>query len=195
MSNENQPPLPSDGDPTLLHTDRLLLRSYQPTDAPVIERLLNDKEIASNTRSIDYPYPIGGAAKWIESQNALRLTGDAYVFATCVNSDKAEPQLIGAIGLEVNKQDHSAEIGYWIGREFWNQGYCTEACRPVLEFAFETLGLRRVTSHHLARNPASGRVLEKLGMTREGLRRKHVRKWGVFEDVVIYGMLSEDERL
>ncbi len=193
MPENNKLAEPSDSDSSL-RSDRLLLREYQPSDAPVIERLLNDRQIASNTWSIDYPYPKGKAAKWIESQNALRLTGDAYAFAICVTDEGFAPYLIGALGLEINKGNHSAEIGYWIGRKYWNQGYCTEACGPLLDFAFERLGLRRVTSRHLARNPASGRVLEKLGFKREGLRRKHARKWGVFEDVVVYGLLAEDER-
>ena len=100
--------------------------------------------------------------------------------------------MIGAIGLEVNKTDHNAELGYWLGRDFWNQGYCTEAAVSVIEFGFKTLGLRRIASEHLVRNPASGKVMEKIGMTREGLLRKHVRKWGVFEDVVVYGILAEE---
>ena len=103
--------------------------------------------------------------------------------------------MIGAIGLEINKEDHNAELGYWLGREFWNQGYCTEAAIAMIEFGFESLGLRRIVSEHMARNPASGKVMEKAGMTREGLRRKHVRKWGVFEDVVVYGILADDRRV
>ena len=102
--------------------------------------------------------------------------------------------MIGAIGLEVNKEDHNAELGYWLGREFWNQGYCTEAAKSVIEFGFETVGLRRIASEHMARNPASGKVMQKAGLTREGLRRKHVRKWGVFEDVVVYGILSDPHK-
>lgn len=188
----------------LLWTDRLILRKPAPSDVEQIERLLNDKEIASNTRSIDYPYPKGGAIKWIESQNKLRACGDAYVFSICEKAAQQNNEnenglanqlkMIGAIGFEINKTDENAELGYWIGREYWNRGYCTEACRRVIEFGFETLGLQKICSHHLKRNPASGRVLEKVGMTFEGLRRKHVRKWGVFEDVAFYGILAGDQR-
>lgn len=177
-----------------LVTSRLLLRIFQPGDAPEVERLLNDKEIASNTRSIDFPYPLGGGIKWIENQTQLRSSGDAYCFAICKLDSTNEERLMGAIALTVNKTDHNAELGYWMGRDFWNRGYCTEACHAIVEFGFETLGLQKLTSHHLSRNPASGRVLDKIGMTREGLCRKHVRKWGVFEDVVLYGMLAGDSR-
>ena len=189
-----------------ISTERLLLRPFTESDALRVEMLLDDKEIASNTKRIDYPYPKGGGADWIATHQPARQTGDGYVFAICCwrpqDSDSEtkdetgddEPCLIGAIGLEINKEDHNAELGYWIGRHFWNQGYCTEATKAVIEFGFETLGLRRIASQHMARNPASGRVMEKAGMTREGLLRKHTRKWGVFEDVVVYGILSGDGR-
>ena len=177
-----------------IQTERLVLRPFVDSDAPRIELLLNDKEIASNTRTIDYPYPKGGALEWIAKITRWRETGDGYAFAICRSQQDQGHRLIGAVGLEANKEDHAAELGYWLGREFWNQGYCTEAAKSVIEFGFEELGLRRITSQHMARNPASGRVMEKLGMTREGLRREHVRKWGVFEDVVVYGILSGDPR-
>ena len=177
-----------------IHTKRLKLRPFDETDAERVEYLLNDREIASNTRRIDYPYPKGGGAKWIATHAPSRESGDGYAFAICRTDEAGVESLIGAIGLEINKEDHNAELGYWLGREFWNQGYCTEAAVSVIEFGFESLGLQRIVSEHLARNPASGKVLEKAGMTREGLRRKHVRKWGVFEDVVVYGILSDDRR-
>lgn len=177
--------------PTLT-SQRLVLRPFANSDAEVVEDLLNDKEIASNTWSLEYPYPTGSALKWIERHRELRENGDAYNFAIrLLESD----QLVGAIGLESNKLDHNAELGYWLGREFWNRGLVTEAARLVIEFGFETIGFYRITSQHLLRNPASGRVLEKIGMTKEGLRRGHTRKWGVFEDVILYGMLASDLRL
>ncbi len=175
-----------------IQTQRLLLRTFVESDAPRVELLLNDKEIASNTRRIDYPYPVGGGAQWIATHQPAWQAGDSYIFAICPAENPSF--LIGAIGLEINKLDHNAELGYWMGREFWNQGFCTEAAKAVIEFGFETLGLRRICSEHITRNPASGKVMAKAGMTREGLRRKHVRKWGVFEDVIIYGMLSGDSR-
>jgi RimJ/RimL family protein N-acetyltransferase len=68
----------------------------------------------------------------------------------------------------------------------------TEAARAVLRYGFEELGLNRVHAHHFAQNAPSGRVLEKIGMVREGCRREHVRKWGRFVDVVLYGVLADE---
>lgn len=177
--------------PVELATSRLRLCPFEESDSERVDSLLNDKEIASNTRSIAYPYPQGSALQWIVQHRVLSQHGEAYHFAI---RQKSNRHLIGAIGLEVNKADHHAELGYWLGRKFWNQGYCTEAARRLIEFGFETVGLYRITSHHLTRNPASGRVLAKIGMSKEGTRRGHVRKWGVFEDVELYGMLTCDPR-
>jgi RimJ/RimL family protein N-acetyltransferase len=83
-------------------------------------------------------------------------------------------------------------MGFWVGVEHWRQGYATEAAEALLRYGFDTLGLNRIYAHHMVRNPASGRVLEKAGMKREGLLRQRVRKWGVFEDVVLLAILRED---
>jgi ribosomal-protein-alanine N-acetyltransferase len=83
-------------------------------------------------------------------------------------------------------------MGFWIGVDWWGQGYASEAARAAVRFAFKELNLNRVYAHYMTRNPASGRVLEKIGMKREGLLRQRVRKWGVFEDVVILAMLRDD---
>jgi RimJ/RimL family protein N-acetyltransferase len=74
----------------------------------------------------------------------------------------------------------------------WGRGFCTEAAAAVLDYGFESLGLHRVFASYFARNPTSGRVMEKLGMAREGLLRGHVRKWGVFENLVVRGVLREE---
>ena len=83
-------------------------------------------------------------------------------------------------------------MGFWIGVQSWGKGYATEAAGRVIRYAFEELRLNRVYAHHMLRNPASGRVLEKVGMKREGLLRQRVRKWGVFEDVVLLALLRQD---
>jgi ribosomal-protein-alanine N-acetyltransferase len=87
---------------------------------------------------------------------------------------------------------HQAELGYWIGEPFWNQGLCTDAGQAVVNYGFTALELIRIHSCHIKRNPASGRVMQKIGMTHEGFRRQHVRKWDVLEDLDLYGILKED---
>lgn len=179
-----------DNRPTL-ETKRLLLRPFFPSDAEVQQILANDREIAANTRTIEFPYPEGAALKWIEQHADMWKNGKSAIFAICL---KSTGELTGAIGLEISEQDQNAELGYWIGRDYWGQGICSEAAREVVRFGFETLAVNKIHAHHMTRNPASGRVMEKIGMKKEGLLRSHIRKWGVFEDVAFYGILRTDER-
>ena len=83
-------------------------------------------------------------------------------------------------------------MGYWIGKPFWGQDYCTKAARAMLDFGFGPWELNRIHAYHFVRNPASGRVMAKIGMQYEGLLRQHVIKWGQFEDLALYGILRSD---
>lgn len=171
-----------------LETSRLLLRPFRQADAEDLQRLAGDRAVADTTLNIPHPYEDGMAEKWISNHRDWFERREQVVFAV---TSKATGALIGAIGLQVSLEDDRAELGYWIGRPFWNQGFCTEAARALLAFGFQQLGLNRIHACHFARNPASGRVLAKLGMTREGRLRQHVKKWDAFEDIEIYGLLKE----
>ena len=83
-------------------------------------------------------------------------------------------------------------MGYWLGREHWNNDYCTEASRAVLKYGFEVLRLNRIFATHLSRNPASGKVMQKIGMRHEGHMRQAAKTWGKFEDLEYYGILKSD---
>ena len=83
-------------------------------------------------------------------------------------------------------------MGYWIGKPYWNGGYCTEAAAAVLAYAFDALNLNRVYAHHFSSNPPSGRVMEKIGMKYEGECPQHFRKWDQFQDIRLYGILKSD---
>ena len=79
-----------------------------------------------------------------------------------------------------------AELGYWIGKPFWGKGYATEAARSLIDFGFTVLGLNRIAARHFARNPASGRVMQKVGMLQTGVDRQAGQKWDRYEDFVLY---------
>jgi RimJ/RimL family protein N-acetyltransferase len=170
-----------------LFSTRLRLRSLVASDAGDVQRLAGDFAVADTTLSIPHPYPDGVAESWIASLNTS--DGDQVTYALLERSSGA---LIGAMGLSVNMSHERGELGYWVGKSLWNRGYATEAARVVVAYAFETLGLRRVHARHFARNPASGRVMEKIGMRHEGMMRQHLRRWERFEDVVLYGILREE---
>ena len=90
------------------------------------------------------------------------------------------------------KDQHRAELGYCVGKPFWNRGYATEAARLIVAFGFNELQLNRIASRHLVRNPASGRVMQKIGMVLEGTLRQDTVKWGKYEDLHAYGLLRND---
>lgn len=175
--------------PTLT-TERLRLRPFRQSDSVQVQQLLQCREIAANTRTIEHPYPNGAAAIWIATHPDSWNTGAAAVFAICERNDEAA--VLGAIGLELNHEYEHAELGYWIGQPYWGNGYCTEAAVELLKFGFQHFGLRRIHAHCYSRNPASSRVLEKAGMRHEGTLRKHVKKWGTFEDIEFFGVLAEE---
>jgi len=148
------------------------------------------REIADTTVSIPHPYDLDHALAWIGNQHRESVRGRATNFA--IRLLPGSP-LIGSAGLRDIDHEHlQAELGFWIGRDWWGQGYAREAAAAVLRFGFETLGLNRICAHHMARNPAAGRVLLHVGMQREGLLRERVKKWGVYEDVVLYAILRDD---
>ncbi len=174
-----------------LETKRLILRPFSLADAHDVQRLAGAWAIADTTTGIPHPYPEGAAEVWIREHPRLFAEGREVTFAIVRKSDGA---LIGSIGLVNISPGHQAELGYWVGEPFWGQGYCTEAAWAVLDYAFGTLGLARVYARHFRRNPASGRVMQKLGMTHEGCLRRHVVKWGKLEDLELYGILREEWR-
>jgi RimJ/RimL family protein N-acetyltransferase len=172
-----------------IETERLKLRPFDPDDAAEVQRLAGDRLIADTTLRIPHPYQDGMAQEWISTHQPNFDQGKGVAFAI---TRKADGCLVGAIGLTDLVAGHQAELGYWIGHPYWNQGFCTEASGAVLRYAFSELSLIRVHCCHFSRNPASGRVMQKLGMKHEGSRMRHVKKWDKFEDLELYGILKEE---
>ncbi len=170
---------PAANDQPTIATARLILRPYTLADASAVAKLAGRREIADTTLSFPHPYLEQHARDWITRHTEGRSQGKEIV--------------VGSVGMKDIDQEHShAEMGFWIGVDWWRQGYATEAAEAVLQFGFETLKLNRIHAHHMLRNPASGRVLEKIGMKREGILRERVRKWGVFEDVAVLSVLRKE---
>jgi len=173
-----------------IKTDSLILRSFALYDAAELQRLIGERDIAARTINIPHPYEDGMAEEWIgKHQENFEKEVDIH-FAIV---DGKEGFLIGGIGIiNINKEYDNAEIGYWIGLPFWGNGYCTEAAKAVVKYGFEVLGLHRIHAQHFTRNPASGRVMQKIGMKYEGCLRQCVKKWDRFEDMNFYGILRSE---
>lgn len=174
--------------PTLI-TTRLILRPFTLDDAPAVKDLVGEWEIAETTGSIPHPYELEMAEEWISTHQEAFDKSEAVSLAITL---KAQGELIGAIGIHINNTHRLAEIGYWTGKPYWNEGYCTEAAGELLGYAFEELDLNRVQARHMTKNPASGRVMQKIGMIYEGTLRQSLFRWGKFEDAAMYSILQAE---
>lgn len=174
---------------TVLTTDRLVLRPVAPEDAPAVQALADDPVVAANVLTVRHPYTLEDAVRWIQTHREEQDRGEVMVRAITLRQSGA---IVGAIGLHIDADNARAELGYWLGKDHRGVGYATEAGRAMLDHAFRALDLHRVYANHFPHNPGSGRLLEKLGMQREGRLRQHVRKDQAFEDLVVYGVLREE---
>jgi len=172
-----------------LETNRLRLRPFVVADAPEVQRLAGDVEVARNTLAMPFPYLDGMAESWIGNHANDYKDGKSAIWAITL---KDTQQLIGAIGLSLQLQYSHAEIGYWIGKAFWNHGYCTEALKEAIAFGFEQLKLHKIYASHFSNNPQSGKVMQKAGMQCEGTLKSHMFHWNEYKDLVQYGIWRDE---
>jgi ribosomal-protein-alanine N-acetyltransferase len=175
--------------PLRLQTPRLQLRPFTLDDAGDIQRFAGDYDVARMTTTIPHPYEDGMAEEWIGTHSGERERGDGLVWAI---EPQAASGLAGAIGVTVKPEREAAELGYWIAKPAWGQGYATEAARAVIACAFDDVGLHRVFARHFTDNPASGRVMQKAGMTYEGTLRHMFRRFGEWRDFAFYSILESE---
>lgn len=172
-----------------IETERLILRKFREDDAEAqFKNWASDPEV---TRFMRWE-----AHKTIdESREAIarRLERyekpDAYMWAI----EQKGGALMGAISAHVQSgPDSIAETGYCIGRAFWGKGYTTEALRAVIGYMFLRVGVNRMEAVHAVGNPASGAVMRKAGMLREGRIRQAYKNHGGYHDGELYGLVRED---
>jgi RimJ/RimL family protein N-acetyltransferase len=143
-------------------TDRLLLRPGWVEDAPALHRAIGDEGIVCNLATAPWPYRYEDALRFLATE---RDPGEPSCLIY-LRTDGA-PELIGSIGIG-RRPNGERELGYWIARRHWGRGFATEAGRALIANARQTLRLRRLAAGHFLDNPASGRVLAKLGFTPTG---------------------------
>lgn len=165
-----------------ISTSRLLLRPFVIADAPDVQKLAGHKKIADTTDNIPHPYLDGMAEQWIKTHKPSWQEGTLSTFAIVLRKSSS---LIGAISL-MGLDGHNGELGYWIGVDHWDKGYCTEACKAVIDFGFKNLSLSRIHARHLSRNPASGKVMLNSGLKHMGTDNIDWRKSGVIESFEFY---------
>ena len=172
-----------------LQTERLILRSLTLEDAQDVQHFAGERDVAATVIRIPHPYEDGMAEEWIRSCHDTFEKEAGLYFAITLRTDR---NFIGVIELELDRESENSQLGYWIGKPYWNCGYATEAAKTVVAYGFEVLKLNRIHAYCFKRNAASGRVLEKIGMQSEGCLRQHIKKWDNFEDIMAYGMLKAD---
>jgi len=173
----------------VLETERLVLRPYTLADAPRVQQMCEDWAVASTTLNLPHPYPDGAAEQWISTHADNFRQGTEVTLAITLKPDRP---VIGSVALMVTKNHLRGELGYMVAKEHWNRGFCTEANRALVDYGFRVLGLNRIQAMHFPRNPASGRVMQKLGMTKEGLLRQYVCNRGTCEDLVLYAIVRNE---
>lgn len=167
-----------------LKLSRCALRPWRAGDEPALVRYANNRSVSGNLKDrFPSPYTAADAAAWVAHAGGQTPVVN---FAIVVDGGAA-----GGIGVELGHDVYhkSAEIGYWLGEPFWGRGIATEALRAVTDYAFATFDIIRLEAGVFAWNPASARVLEKVGYTLEGRLRQAVVKHGRVVDRLIYGLL------
>jgi [ribosomal protein S5]-alanine N-acetyltransferase len=170
---------------TTLETARLVLRPYCDADIPELLPLLASREVAATTLRIPHPYTEKDAMAFLQ---LAQQPGNIWLAMTL----RTDGRQIGGIGLRVEQPHRHAELGYWLGVAYWGKGYATEAAREMVRHGFEDFDLHRIFASHFKHNPASGRILRKLGMRYEGCQREHLRKWDQYLDSELYGLLRQE---
>lgn len=172
-----------------IKTERLTLRRFTPEDAkPMFDTWANDERVTKFLTwtphgSIDVTeFVIGLWLKDYEKENS-------YQWAI-----EFEGKLIGSISVVcIDENSEFAEIGYCIGYDFWGKGIVTEATKAVIDFLFKEVNFNRIIIEHATKNPASGKVITKCGLTLEGVKREHFKSaTGEFLDIAVYSILRRE---
>ncbi len=179
-------------DSPTLNTPRLRLREPDDEDAVAIHDIHRHKSVADGVLSIPHPHTIADARAWLaRRRTALAEDRLNFLWLICL-ADTGEP--IGDCGIHIDLKHRRGTLGYLIRPDHWGRGIATEAVGAVVEFAFAKLDppLNRIEADHYPENPASGRVLQKLGFRREGVLRSYIVKDSVPRDAVRWGLLRTD---
>ena len=164
------------------------LREWKTSDAQALSEILNDKRILDNLRDgLPYPYTVNDALFYINSCISADKNAQ-FCFAIVYNG-----KVVGSIG--VYRQDNihfmTAELGYYIGAEYWGKGIATKAVKFACDYVFENSDIARIYAEPFAENIGSCRVLEKNGFVLEGILRKNAYKNGKFRDMKLYSLIKD----
>jgi RimJ/RimL family protein N-acetyltransferase len=144
----------------VLETERLMLRRPTLADVKAIAHLANDRRIAENTRRLPHPYSQDHAIEFVRT-----IANDKRETVFLIENNFTP---IGVVGIDWREAD-APELGYWLGVEYWGQGFGTEAARAAIDFAFEEFDIEHLISGARVANPSSRNILEKCGFQWSGV--------------------------
>ena len=172
-----------------LETPRLILRRLEMRDAPDLFDYSRDPQVAKHVLW-DAQTSVSESRAYVRYMLRRYRAGEPASWGI---EEKETGRVVGTIGYMWYQRDNNAcEVGYSLARRRWNRGYMTEALAEVLRFSFEELGVHRVEAQHEVENAASGAVMRKCGMRKEGTLRGRLYNKGRYVDVDLYAMLRED---
>lgn len=173
-----------------LETERLILRPIEESDALALHPLVDDPDVAATMLSTPHPYREHEFRDFVRKAVESLASRERFEMVIVL---KETGLPVGAIRFFNIAWEHArTEMGCWLGKPYWGNGYVTEATLSMIRFGFEELGLEGIHAHCLASNKASQRVLEKAGLTLEGMIRHAVKKGHRFHDVLLFGIIRED---
>ncbi len=171
--------------PARLRTARLLLRPFESIDVDDVWAYASDPEVA-RYRPLPEPYTRNHAAEFVDRQMRTDWSTNSE-FAVVYGR-----RVIGGISLHLNPEHETAELGYMLGKRWWGRGLATEAARAVVDWGFQRFKLHKVYARAHVDNKPSWRVMEKLGMTREGVLRGHWKMRDEHVDLVYYAVFHDE---
>ncbi len=160
MLQDIPPPTLREAGRCVLETERLILRKPTLADVKAVVRLANDRRIAENTRRLPHPYSQDHAVAFVRG-----LASGRRETVFLIESNHTPIGMVGVDWLE----PETPELGYWLGVDFWGQGFATEAARAAIDFTFEEFDVELMRSGARVANPASRNVLEKCGFQWSGV--------------------------
>lgn len=171
-----------------METERLRLRKILLDDLEDMHAIMGDAEVAKHMNWQAHE-SISRTAETIDRIVKDYETGDGFRWAIAL---KSSDRFIGFMNCKPEFRQNRVNLGYWLGRPYWNGGYMTEAVHAVIRLCFEKLAVNRVEAEHFVENPASGKVMEKAGMAYEGLLRQYILgKEGIYHDCKIYAITRD----
>lgn len=172
-----------------LHTEKLKLRRIEISDIPSLVKYCNNKAISDNIFNIPYPYTEEDAIFRMNFILQGLKNKDRFVFAITYDGND---ELIGEIGLHLDKDNNNAQFGYWIAEPFWNKGIASEALKAILIFGFEELKLNKIYATHYPENPASAKVMINNRMIKEAELKDHYKIDDEYRTVIQYRLTKQE---